>query len=160
MIKITVTIEADTEENLRTGLREAQRMGLPVASGHVQSPAPAALPPAHEGADPPAGGSSAKEKLKGALSPRDYEFLVEVIGVLDQPARRVRLQEQFPGKGRSRFGKFLDRVETVAKKVGLPTEDVLEVRDNGLRGASREVTIGPGPILREGEEQSVKGKKD
>lgn len=155
MIKITVTIEADTEENLHAGLRQATRLGLPVSGGYVR--ASSSSPPASEATESPSGGTSVEEKLRPFLSPKDFEFLVGVVKGMAEPERRARLQERMPGKGKGRLTKFLEHVEAASEKAGLQVEDILYERDNDLKGASREVWIGPGRLLRH---KSAQGNKE
>lgn len=152
MIRLSIIIEADTKQELRAGLREARRAGLPVSRSYVRAPSTSTVLPKSEGSEIPAGStSSLEEKLKPFLSAGDFAFLFTVLAELTEPERRVRLQEQLPGKGKSRLTKFLGHVKTAAEKAGLRYEDILDVRDNELRGAAREVWIGPGPLLRKKE---------
>jgi len=148
MIKISIVVEADTKEELRDGLREARRAGLPVSRGYVRSPSSLGQAPCSEGAKSPSEGSSVKERLTPLLSPQNVEFLFGVIAKLAEPERQMRLQDRLPGKGRSRLGKLLKQVKTACTTAGIRYEDILDVRDNDKKGASREKWIGPGPLLR------------
>lgn len=147
-ISITIIVEGDTEEHLLAGLRAARRAGLPVSRSHVRASSSSPEPPSSENPEPPPGDTDVEEQLKPFLSAGDLEFLTGTVKKLAEPERQVRLQARLPGKGRSRIRKFQLHVEAACTKAGLRYQDVLDVRDNGLKGASREVVIGPGPLLR------------